>query len=76
MIFSFRQLITFAAGGGVVGYYFGGKAFNLPSLANSQGRDEAKAPDVHHMNLKCVQVFFRHGARTPLRHIPGIEEVK
>ena len=27
------------------------------------------------LTLKCVLVFFRHGARTPLRHVPGLEEV-
>lgn len=28
------------------------------------------------MQLKNVQIFFRHGARTPLRHAPGIEEAR
>ena len=28
------------------------------------------------MTLKSVQVFFRHGARTPLSHLPNVEEVK
>ncbi|KAJ6662735.1 hypothetical protein lerEdw1_011375 [Lerista edwardsae] len=28
------------------------------------------------MELKLVQVLFRHGARTPLRPIPGAEQVK
>ncbi len=27
------------------------------------------------LELKCVQIFFRHGARTPLKHVPGVEEV-
>ena len=33
-----------------------------------QGADE--------LFLKNVQIFFRHGARTPLRHLPGVPEVK
>ena len=28
------------------------------------------------MTLKSVQVFFRHGARTPLSHLPNVEEVR
>ncbi len=28
------------------------------------------------LHLKCVQIFFRHGARTPLKHVPNIQEVK
>ena len=27
------------------------------------------------LTLKCIQVIFRHGARTPLKHLPGIDEV-
>jgi len=34
------------------------------------------APSTESMSLKTVLVFFRHGARTPLKHIPGLKEVK
>lgn len=80
MTFSFRRLITFAAGGSVLGYYcFGGRVFSLPSkgsIIDSADRNAARRPDMHNMTLKCVQVFFRHGARTPLRQVPGLKEVK
>ena len=31
---------------------------------------------LENMKLTSVQVFFRHGARLPLKHIPGVEEVR
>lgn len=33
-------------------------------------------PLLSDMELRCVQVFFRHGARTPVRMITHIEEVR
>ena len=42
-----------------------------PSPGDPQGTD--LTPD--NMTLRCAQIFFRHGARTPLRHIPNVEEV-
>ena len=35
--------------------------------------EEDPSPDT--LRLKGLIVFFRHGARTPLRHLVGIEQV-
>ena len=32
-------------------------------------------PKIADMELKLVQVFFRHGARIPLRGMPNLDEV-
>lgn len=51
-------------------------------LAHSTGADGSPAESgeitrsIESMSLKTVLVFFRHGARTPLKHIPGLQEVK
>ncbi|XP_013932094.1 PREDICTED: lysophosphatidic acid phosphatase type 6 [Thamnophis sirtalis] len=42
----------------------------LAQAAKSDGESGSGRPE-----LKLVQVLFRHGARTPLRTIPGIEQV-
>ncbi len=44
---------------------------NVPAI-ESEGENVDLLSD---MELKCVQVFFRHGARTPIRSMPDIEEV-
>jgi len=33
-------------------------------------------PTDENLTLKNVQIFFRHGARTPLTNITGLEEVR
>jgi len=33
-------------------------------------------PTTGDMTLKSVQIFFRHGARTPLTNITGLDEVR
>ena len=45
-----------------------------PGGPRDAGRRGA-GPDMTGMELEMVQVFFRHGARTPLRHLPIVEEV-
>lgn len=46
-------------------------ASDQQTVLNTGSRDELSTAD---MELKLVQVFFRHGARTPLRHPPKLEE--
>ena len=36
---------------------------------------QSAGPDTKNLKLKQVQIFFRHGARTPLHLIPKVEEV-
>ncbi len=40
-------------------------------------KPQAKEPpeDQQPMSLRTVQVFFRHGARTPLSHLPHVRDV-
>ena len=45
------------------------------STGRSAAEDHVDRDD-ETMTLKSVQVFFRHGARTPLSHLPNVEEVK
>lgn len=79
---SIKRFVRYAALG------FGGVAVGLLSLrrllrvsadrraiAAGEAGDGA-VPGPESMKLLAVQVFFRHGARTPLKHIPGLEEVR
>ena len=45
------------------------------SKALSQAETTQNSGATDELQLKCVQIFFRHGARTPLKHVPGVEEV-
>jgi len=69
---SFRRLLTVGVGGCLLAF-----SGNVSSAASSSSvvKDSQEAPDVRELTLKSVQVFFRHGARTPLKHIPGLQEV-
>ena len=55
--------------------------FGANMLAAYYGKDEDPSALKNNqailkdMKLVSVQVFFRHGARLPLKHMPGIEEV-
>lgn len=81
MNLSIKRFVRYAALG------FGGVAVGLLSLrrllrvsADRRAIAAGKAfdgtvPGQESMKLLAVQVFFRHGARTPLKHIPGLEEV-
>jgi hypothetical protein len=46
-------------------------------LAAVKDKDDEIAPEPANLKLKLkhVQSLFRHGARTPLHLIPGIEQV-
>ena len=44
------------------------------SVSVTESRTEAG--DLTAMTLRQVQVYFRHGARTPLKHIPIVDEVR
>ena len=44
------------------------------SVSGTESRTEAG--DLTAMTLRQVQVYFRHGARTPLKHIPIVDEVR
>ncbi|XP_066475237.1 lysophosphatidic acid phosphatase type 6 isoform X2 [Tiliqua scincoides] len=46
------------------------------ALAEPRGSRQPRGSSRERMELKLVQVLFRHGARTPLRPIPGAEQVK
>ena len=60
--------------GAAVGSYLATKGINVFERQN----EDLKAGDVtlqcKNLDLKLVQVLFRHGARTPLKLIPGLEE--
>ncbi|XP_025022248.1 lysophosphatidic acid phosphatase type 6 isoform X2 [Python bivittatus] len=45
-------------------------------LAEAERTDVESSSDNGRPELKLVQVFFRHGARTPLRPIPGVQQVE
>ncbi|CAH1789699.1 unnamed protein product [Owenia fusiformis] len=36
--------------------------------------ENSRTPNLDSLKLRNVQIFFRHGARTPLKFIPGVEE--
>ena len=55
-------------------YYLGIQDKELWELGTQVEPQISDVPDG--WQLKCVQIFFRHGARTPLKHIPQIEEVR
>lgn len=77
------------SGGGIVGLFYLGHRWSgvAKSVQTEASHDHspvddnrvhlrsALANDTDGMKLKSVQVFFRHGARTPLKHIPGVPEV-
>ena len=48
-------------------------------VAADQSTDSSDSSDSEGLNsklkLKQVQIFFRHGARTPVRIMPNVEEV-
>lgn len=80
---SIKRFVRYAAFG------FGGAAVGLLSLrrllrvsadrraiAAGEAGDGTVPPVPESMKLMAVQVFFRHGARTPLKHVPGLEEVR
>ena len=50
---------------------------NFAQCQNVEIQDQSlnQQESVAELTLKSVQVLFRHGARTPLRHLPGIDEV-
>ncbi|KAL8568325.1 hypothetical protein ACOMHN_040898 [Nucella lapillus] len=43
--------------------------------SSSAGEQSEKSQNMKGLTLKQVHVYFRHGARTPLHLIPGVEEV-
>jgi len=58
----------------------GGAATVSTAVHALRSRDEALAepvatPTTGDLTLKNVQIFFRHGARTPLINISGLDEV-
>ena len=58
----------------------GGAAAASTAVCALRSRDEALAepvttPTNGDLTLKNVQIFFRHGARTPLINILGLDEV-
>uniref|UniRef100_A0A8D0YAL5 Lysophosphatidic acid phosphatase type 6 n=1 Tax=Sus scrofa TaxID=9823 RepID=A0A8D0YAL5_PIG len=46
------------------------------ALAELRGADDQKAVDQSLLELKMVQVVFRHGARSPLKPLPQEEQVE
>ena len=56
-----------------------GSFISVKSLNYFEERNLLNAGDVglqcKNQELKLVQVLFRHGARTPLKLIPGLEEI-
>ena len=46
------------------------------SHVNGQNNESVNGDILDTMTLKCVQAFFRHGARMPLDVIPAIQEVR
>ena len=77
-----RSRITLAAGVGFSGLVLSkyvcdysqkhGKGGLVHAAENAMNENQ----DDETLTLKSVQVFFRHGARTPLSHLPNIEEVR
>ncbi|XP_055329146.1 lysophosphatidic acid phosphatase type 6-like [Paramacrobiotus metropolitanus] len=55
---------------GLIGTAFTGSAFSL------FGFQSQSAPPLDDLKLQSIQVFFRHGARTPLRPIPFLPGVQ
>ena len=50
---------------------------NTTQLASSVENESETSASIsrHEMALKTVQVFFRHGARTPIRQLAVLEEL-
>ena len=76
-----RSKITLISGVGLSGAVLSKFLYDY-SQKQGQNRSESAAEDDtvdrddEPMTLRSVQVFFRHGARTPLSHLPNVEEVK
>ena len=68
-----RSRITLAVGAGLSGLI-------LSKCVYDYSQKHRKHYEVHAaengMTLKSVQVFFRHGARTPMSQLPNVEEVR
>ena len=81
-----RSKITLAAGVGLSGLVLSkcvfdysqkhGKGGLVHAAKNAMNKNQDENKDDETLTLKSVQVFFRHGARTPLSHLPNIEEVR
>ena len=74
-----RNLLTKAGVLGSVSMAFGSMLWSHkktePTQTDSGSAPSCKEPHFPY-ELKLVQVLFRHGARTPLKSIPGIMEVR
>ena len=58
--------------------YYGnrhGKTNLVFGAKNDTGDEIGRQPNDDTLRLKSVQIFFRHGARTPLTHLPQVAEV-
>ena len=76
-----RSTITIISGVGLSGAVLSKFLYDYSQKQgqNTNGsavEDDNVDTDDETMTLKSVQVFFRHGARTPLSHLPNVEEVK
>lgn len=58
---------------------FGSMLWSKKKTESDQGASSCTSADTNsssNYELKMVQVLFRHGARTPLKSIPDVIEVK
>lgn len=60
--------------GVAIGSMVGAKCLNYFTYRNELNAENAGLQRTEDLDLKLVQVFFRHGARTPMKLIPGLEE--
>ena len=68
-----RRVTVISLGTLLAAKYLAGSKVNIKVVPDSKVTRAVQSGDS--LKLKSVQVFFRHGARTPLRHIAGIDEV-
>lgn len=74
-----RSLWTKAGVLGSVSMAFGSVLWSQKKTESDQVASNCTSADTNHASpyeLKLVQVLFRHGARTPLKSIPDVMEVK
>lgn len=48
---------------------------SIETVTFSLIEDSSNEPFSNGLELRNVQIFFRHGARTPLMKLPGLQEV-